>query len=98
MMSARVLLIDFSRPVAPSMPLSGMIPQEVAHPKCTYIQSDSEDGMGHKALQPSLRWSGRSRGSNAEAERRLHDEEREHDGAKAVEQRRQQSWSGKPVI
>lgn len=55
MMSARVLLIDFSRPVAPSMPLSGMTPQEVAHPKCTYIQSDSEDGMGHKALQPSLR-------------------------------------------
>src|SRR5687768_12492494 len=53
--------------------------------------------MCHEALQPGLRWLGRSRGSNAEAERRLHDEEREHYGGNAVEQRRQQSWSRKPV-
>jgi serine/threonine protein kinase len=34
---------------------------------------------------------------HAEAERRLHDEEGEYYGADAVEQRRQRSWSRKPV-
>ena len=39
---------------------SGMSPQHVAHAKCTYIQPDSEYGMCHQALQPGLRWFGRS--------------------------------------
>ena len=42
------------------MQLLGMNPQHVAHAKCTYIQPDSEYGMCHKALQPGLRWFGRS--------------------------------------
>src|SRR2546422_812148 len=55
--------------------------QYVAHTQCTYIQPDSEYSMRHKALQPGPRWIGCPRRSNTEADRRLHDEEREHHGA-----------------
>src|ERR1700752_351832 len=77
-------------------PLSDMSPQHVAHTECAPIQPDSEHDMGRKALQPGLRGVGCSWCGNAEAERRLHDEEREHDVAGALEQRRQHGWSRKP--
>ena len=40
------------------LPLLGTNSQKVADAKCTYIQADSEYRMGHKALQPGLRWEG----------------------------------------
>ena len=75
------------------MPLLGAHSQHVAHAKGTRIQTDSEDGMRHETFQPGL---GRIRGSGrsyAEAERRLHDEERKRYGGNAVNQRGQQGWS-----
>src|SRR5438128_2458190 len=59
--------------------------QHVARTECRCIQPDSEYGMCPKTLESCLRGVGCFGCSKAEAERRLHDEQREHYGANAVE-------------
>ena len=58
--------------------------QHVAHTECRCIQPDSEYGMCPKTLESCLRGVGCFGCSKAEAERRLHDEQREHYGAHPV--------------
>lgn len=79
------------------LPDSGRNTQHVAYAKGARVKPDSEHRMRREALQPGLPGMGRSGGGKAEAERRLQDKEREHDGANAIEQRRQQGRSRQPV-
>ena len=77
--------------------LLGMNRQHVAHANRTYIQADPEGGMRHETSKPGLRWIGRSRRSNAESERWLHEEEWHQYCTNTKEQGGQQSGAREPA-